>query len=288
MKNYLTTVVLIALAAVWFTGCEKDENQNFFYGGKAPVLTASKTNVVLTPATEKEEAIRFNWTNPQYEFSTGLSSHDVQYALEIDINSNFNSSSKYVTTIANDLSRTYSVFDFNVILGNNMLLPLDRDVTVYARVVSSLRFESAVNGQLASNFVTIKTRPYAPPPVVKPPSTNKLYLIGDATTTVRGNPSPDGGWTNSGPIPTLVTFKQISNTLYELTVALDGGKSVLFLPEWGSWNVKYGYDGLANNLNNVNGDKLLEGGKDIKVPAASGNYKISVDFQIGKFTITPQ
>jgi hypothetical protein len=275
MKKYLATVVLIAMAAVWFTGCKKDENQNFFYGGKAPVLTASKTNVVLTPATEKEEAIRFNWTNPQYEFSTGLSSHDVQYALEIDINTNFNSSKKYVTTISKDLSKSFTVFDFNRILGNNMQLPLDQDVTVYARVVSSLRFESAVNGAIASNAVTIRTKPYAPPPAVQPPSTNRLVLVGGA--------SP-GGWDNNANNGQV--FTRVSNTLYEITINLTGGGSLLFLPVAGSWDVKYGFDG-PNNSNNVNGDKLSMGGGDVKVPATTGRYKITVNFQNGTFTINP-
>lgn len=276
MKNIFKTAFLLALAAVGFTGCKKDEVRDFFLGGTNPVLTANKTNIVLTAATEKEEAVEFNWSNPNYSFSTGLSSHDVQYALEIDINSQFNSAKKYVTTIAKDLSKSFSVYDFNIILGNEMELPLEQDVTVYARVVSSLRYEGAVNGELASNVVVLRTRPYAPPPTVTLPANGVLVLVGS------GSP---GGWDNNANNPQV--FTKVSNTLYELTIQLIGGGSVLFLPVPGSWDYKYGYDG-ANNSNNVNGDKLKYGGGDIKVPATTGNYKISVDFQLGRFTITPQ
>lgn len=276
MKHYLKTVLLIATAAIWFVGCKKDENRNFFLGGTNPVLAASKTNVVLTPQTASDEAIRFSWTNPNYQFSTGLSSQDVAYALEFDTDPAFNSANKYVTTISKELSRVFNVFDFNAILGNQMLLPLGQDVTIYARVVSSLRFESAANGQLASNSVTIRTRPYAPPPVVDPPASGRLVLVGS------GSP---GGWDNNAN--NAQVFTQVSNTLYELTIQLNAGGSILFLPVAGSWDLKYGFDG-PNNSNNVTGDKLAAGGGDILVPATSGTYKITVNFQSGRFTITPQ
>jgi hypothetical protein len=54
---------------------------------------------------------------------------------------------------------------------------------------------------------------------------------------------------------------------------------------YGDWGNKYGFDG-ANNQNDVNGDNFKKEGGDIKAPAASGNYKIEVDFQRGKFTVT--
>jgi hypothetical protein len=192
------------------------------------------------------------------------------------VNNNFNSSRKFVTTIARNLTTSFTVDRLNSILGNDMGLEFDKDVTVFARVVSSLRFEGAVNGQLASNAITIRTRPFAPPPAVDLPTTGRLVMVGSA--------SP-GGWDNSAG--NTQVFTKVSNTLYEITIQLNGGGSLLFLPVAGSWDDKYGWDG-ANNANNVNGDKLARGGGDIKVPAATGMYKVSVNFQNGRFTITPQ
>jgi hypothetical protein len=60
----------------------------------------------------------------------------------------------------------------------------------------------------------------------------------------------------------------------------------LLIPKNGMWE-KYGGMG-ANNTNNVNGDDFKAEGGDLLAPPASGRYKISVDFQRGKFTLTPQ
>ncbi|MEK7199408.1 MAG: hypothetical protein AAB212_05760, partial [Bacteroidota bacterium] len=70
-------------------------------------------------------------------------------------------------------------------------------------------------------------------------------------------------------------------------IALSGGNSYLFLPVNGDWGAKYGAIG-ANNSNNPDGDDFKPGGGDMLAPAVSGNYKISVDFQRGKFTVTKQ
>ncbi len=276
MKNLLKITSLIAVIALAFTGCKKDENKVFFDGGTAPVISASKTAVVLTPATEPEVAIQFNWTNPNYQFTTGISSHDVQYSLEFDVNSNFASANKFVTTISKDLKKSFTVLELNNILGNTMVLPFGQNVTIFARVVSSLRFEGAVNGTLASNAVSFTTRPFAPPPAVTPPTTNRLVLVGGA--------SP-GGWDNNAN--NTQVFTQVSPTLYEITIRLTGGGPLLFLPLAGDWGDKYGWDG-PNEANNPAGDKLARGGGNIKVPAATGTYKITVNFQSGRFTIIPQ
>jgi hypothetical protein len=128
---------------------------------------------------------------------------------------------------------------------------------------------------LYSNAVSFDTKPYSPPPAVQPPLTNKLYLVGGATPN---------SWTNDLNNPQV--FTRVSNTLYEITIMLTGGGSLLFIPDPPSWDNKYGFDG-SNNTNNVNGDKLRKGGGDIKVPDATRMYKITVNFQNGTFTITP-
>jgi hypothetical protein len=81
-------------------------------------------------------------------------------------------------------------------------------------------------------------------------------------------------------------FTRVSRTLYVLnSLALNGGQSYLFVPAYGDWGHKYGGLG-ANNANNVDGDDFKPEGGDLKAPAVSGNYKIEVDFQRGKFTLT--
>ena len=77
----------------------------------------------------------------------------------------------------------------------------------------------------------------------------------------------------------------VSPTKFEITLPLTGGGSYLFLPVNGDWSAKYGALG-ANNTNNPNGDDFKPGGGDLIAPGVSGDYKIEVDFQRGKFTLT--
>lgn len=274
MKNMIGFGLSFAMAGLMLSGCEKDEQKVYFEGATAPVLSASTANVVLTPATVNNEAISFAWTNPEYQFTTGVSSQDVSYALEIDtLGGNFNSKIKSVTSIAKDLVKSFTVDAINKMMGNDMLLTFGKKYTMEARVVATLRSSSVPQ---TSNKVSFTATPFAPPPKVELPTTGKLFLVGDA--------SP-GGWAN--PVPASQEFTKVSDTKYQLTVALSGGKSMLMLPLNGSWGDKYGFDG-ANNSNVAEGDNLKRGGGDIKVPPANGTYKIVADFQIGKFTITLQ
>lgn len=268
-----SSVLLLAI-----TSCKKAENKIFFEGGTPPSLSASTTNVILEPGLEANTALALNWTNPDFKFTTGLSSQDVTYTLEMDtLGANFSSSKKYTTVISKDLSKSYTVGELNGILGNTMVLQLNprRDYTLQLRVIASIG--SSVS--LASNVISFTAKPFAPPPKVTPPSSGKLYITGSATA---------GNWMGAGD-PELVSqkFTQISNTLYEITVALIGGQSYTFVPVYGDWSNKYSI-AIKNDPNEVNGGNFQVGGEDILAPAASGNYKITVDFQLGKFTVVKQ
>lgn len=279
MKRLFNLLALPAvLAALVLAGCEKKDAKIFYESGTAPALTSSTTAPVLDPLKESDVAMVFNWTNPNYLLSTGPSSHDVQYKLEIDTaGSNFTNPRKGVVALSSVLSHSFTTYDLNVLLSgaNGMRLEADKEYNLEARVVSSLRAGSVA---IPSNVIKFKAKPYSPPPAVTLPSSGRLFLIGDA--------SP-GGWPN--PVPSDQEFVKNPNkkNVWEITIQLNGGKSMLMLPVNGSWNDKYGWDG-PNNENNPAGDKLARGGGDVKVPAQSGLYKIVADFQEGRFTITKQ
>ncbi len=274
--NKIFRLLFIPIGLMAVHSCEKKENQIFVEEATPPVLTASATNLTLEPGLENNTVLVLNWTNPNYSFTTGVSSHDVIYTLEMDtLGADFKSSKKVTTVISKDLSKSYTVAELNGILGNDMLLQLDprRQYTLEIRLTASIG--AAV--KTMSNVVTINAKPFSPPPKVDLPTTGKLYLVGDA--------SP-GGWDNPVPVPSQ-EFTKVSNTLYEITVNLNGGKSMLFLPLNGDWGDKYGWDG-GNNGNNTSGDILKRGGGDIKAPADNGTYKITVNFQLGLFSVVKQ
>ena len=272
----LTSFLLLVLIS-----CKKQETKDYFEGGTASVLTASTSTVTLEPGLETNTAIVLNWNNPEYKFTTGPSSQDVTYTLELDtMGANFSSSKKYTTVLASNLSKSFTVAELNDILGNSMLLQLNprRNYTLQARIISSI----GTNVKLPSNPISFTAKPFAPPPKVAPPASGHLYLVGDATP---------GGWSNPVPVPSQ-EFTQLSTTSYQITVPLSGGLHFLFLPVNGDWGNKYAvHDGSSQAHDG--GDFGYNGSNsyynaDIPGPDASGTYKITVDFQLGKYTIVKQ
>src|SRR5687767_898420 len=276
MKNKLLIIIsFLLLAFSW--ACKKEENRIFFEEGTPPVLSASQTgNIPLSFANKDLEGIKLSWTNPEYKFTTGPSSQGVTYQLEIDTTgADFTNPQRKILTISNDLSLTLTQHDLNDYLLNQLQLTPAAPHNIEFRVRSTIG--TAI--PLFSNVLKFTVTPYAIPPKVDPPASGELYIVGNAT------PGGDAtGWNNPVPVPGQ-KFTQISTTIYEITIALNADKSYLFLPVNGSWTVKYGGLG-ANNTNNVNGDDFKIQGGDLKAPGISGNYKIQVDFQRGKFTLT--
>ncbi|MEP6926075.1 MAG: hypothetical protein ABI834_00495, partial [Ginsengibacter sp.] len=172
-----------------------------------------------------------------------------------------------------DLSKSFTQSQFNDYLLNQLQLTPGLSHNIEIRVTSFL-----VGGSepLVSKILSFQVTPYSIPPKVPPPSTGKLYLVGSATA---------GGWNNPVPIPTQ-EFTQVTPTLYEITVSLMGGQEYLFLPLNGDWGHKYAVADKTVAGLSAGGDFKYDASDNFPGPAASGNYKISVDFQRGKFTVT--
>lgn len=276
MKHIIQSLLLSSLLITFFSACEKDEKKDFFEGGTPPVLTASVAALNLTFADADKEAIKLSWTNPDYRFTTGTSSHDVSYLIEIDTaGSDFTNPQKQTVAVSKDLSHSFIVSQLNDYLLNQLVLKPEVQYTLEIRVKSSIG-NGAVT--LVSNVLQLTATPYTIPPKVVPPSSGHLYLVGSATA---------GGWNNPVPVPTQ-EFAQISETLYEITINLTGGQEYLFLPVNGDWSHKYAVPkkdlpGLSDG-----GDFGYDKNDNFPGPAASGTYKIVADFQRGKFTVTKQ
>lgn len=278
MKALLKYLPLILFAGA--VSCKKVENKVYFEGGTAPVFKASTSAVRLEAGEESNLAIRFDWTNPEYRFTTGINSQNVSYKFEIDTaGANFGGKLHYVATISSDLSKSFTVGELNGVLGNTMQLQLDprRLYNLEARVTAS------INGAviLASNKISFTARPFPPPPKVITPVNDEIWLVGGA--------SP-GGWNNplGAPYITNQKFTRNSTTKYELTVNLNANDGFLILPVMGSWSTKYCLeDGIDRASTTGGGDFTVKssGGQDFLSPTPAGTFKIKLDFQLGKFTI---
>jgi hypothetical protein len=274
MKKISKFILLSGLIATIIVSCKKDENRIYFEGGTPPALSSSITgNISLSFVNKDNVALKLMWTDPDYKFTTGLSSQDVTYLIEIDTTgASFTNPKRQTVSVSKEMSKTFTQGELNDFLLNQLQLVPGMSHNIEMRVKSTLTNNNAI---LNSNVLKFTVTPFPIPPKVAPPTTNKLYIVGSAT---------NGDWNNPVPVPSQ-EFTKISNTLYEITLPLKGGAFYLLLPLNGDWGTKYGALG-GNGSNNPNGDDFRMGGGDLIAPAVTGTYKISVDFQRGKYAVT--
>jgi starch-binding outer membrane protein SusE/F len=283
MKNKFLKLTLIASVAMLFVACEKDEKQVIYEGGTSPVLKSSATApLVLLKDRLNDIAISFTWTNPDYKFNTGVSSQNVNYIIQIDsAGRNFSSPKLQETMVVADLSKAFTVKEFNSFM-SKMEFEASRQHTVDIRIKSTLTNGSAV---LYSNIVTVRVTPYLDF-IVEPPGTpganyldGNLWVIGDCF----GTPN----WTNPLPSPQDVNhkFTRIDILHYELVINFVGGGGYKMIQTQGVWGTQY---------HALTAGAALDGEfekRDADPQFASpgpGRYKIQVNFQTGKYKLTPQ
>lgn len=292
MKNIFKFLFITFLFACVAMSCKKEEAIDYYYGGTAPVIKSDiKGTLPISYANAANAAVTLSWTNPNYQFTTGISSQNVNYVLEIDtvgyklvsgdtVWNNFTNPSLKSIGITSDLSYTIHQSELNEIMLNQLVLTVGKPHQLQMRVKATLGNGSAL---LISNVLKFTSTPYAIPPKVVPPGTASLgyadgvlFLVGSATA---------GGWNNPVPVPSQ-QFTQVSPTVYTITVPLIGGQEYLFLPKNGDWSHKYAVKDKTLSGLNAGGDFDKDVNDNFPGPAASGNYKIDVDFQRGKFVVT--
>lgn len=276
MKRYIQFILLSFALLLLVAGCKKETSQIFLEGGTAPALTASVSDSIpLSYTNQNNQAIMLNWTNPDYRFTTGTNSHDVNYTIEIDTTgANFTNPNKQTLTVSKDIGISITTSQFNDYLLNQLVLKSGIQHNIEIRVKSGIGSNSAA--PLISNVLKFAVTPYAIPPKVAPPASGQLFLVGSATA---------GGWNNPVPVPTQ-EFTQVSPTMYEITISLLGGQEYLFLPVNGDWGHKYAVKDNTTSGLSTGGDFGFDYSKNFPGPATEGTYKIVADFQRGKFTVT--
>jgi hypothetical protein len=276
MKKIFQLSLFAAAMVLLAASCKKEETKIYLEGGSDPVLSANKTGTIpMTFATGSNEAVTLDWTNPDYSFTTGVSSQNVTYNLEIDTaGANFTNPLKKSVVISKDLGYYMTQNMLNDILLNQLSLKVDAPHDIEMRIVSSINGSAAT--KRISNVLKFRVTPYSTPPKVEPPTAGTLWIVGDA--------SP-GGWDNPIKAQYLSTqqFTQVSPTLYELTITLPGKGGYKLIQKQGDWGSQYhmlaGGTWEGGDFEKKDSDPQFPG------PPNQGNYKISVDFQKGKFTV---
>ena len=269
---------ILAGASLLFCSCKREIAEVTYKGGTAPALTASAADTIsLLPADSSNTAVTFNWTNPNYMFSTGVSTFNVSYNLEVDtLGANFGSANKQTVSIISNLSTSFTVTAFNALVANGLGLSYGNPHKIQARIKSFITNGDTGAVALYSNALSFVVTPYAPPPKITPPASNTLYIVGAATA---------GGWDN--PIdkvaPSTQQFTQVSATEYTITIPLIGGGEYKLISVNGSWSNQWS---VATQDTYPNGGPFVFNGANCIAPAASGTYIIDVNFQTGIFTVT--
>ncbi len=280
MKNLIKLLSGTFLLALAFAGCKKDEHRVYYEGGTAPVLTASSTaaQVLLLP-NAANPALTLNWTNPEYVFTTGINSQDVNYILQVDTTgANFGSPVIQEMSIPKALSVALTVKDLNTFFTKMELKP-SVSHSIDMRVKATLLNNSV---PLYSNVIKIVFTPYLDF-VVEPPGTaaavyqdGNLWIVGDAT---------QNGWNNPLPAPFDVAqkFTRVSVTKYELTVNFNATGGYKLIQVQGDWNLQYhAIDGTAK----FSGDFKKENADPTFPSPGVGLHKVEVNFGTGKYTVT--
>jgi starch-binding outer membrane protein SusE/F len=267
LKTTFAFMLLIAVVA----SCKKDEIKSYFEGGTAPVLKASSTSpMALLIGNANNIALKFDWTNPNYQFASGPSSQDVTYTIQVDTTgANFTNPKIGEISIPKELTKTVTVKELNtLLLGMGLLenMPHNMEFRIKSNISNS-------NVPLYSNVLKIVITPYLD---VVYPVPAKLFITGSATPA---------SWMGGGdPENASQRFTKVNSSKFELTVTLSANNSFLFVPVYGDWGNKYGFTG-GNNANNVTGDNFKPDGGDMKSPAVTKSYKVTVDFKTGKYTV---
>jgi hypothetical protein len=282
MKKIVKQFFSVMLLAATIASCKKDEIKSYFQGGTPPVLTPSSTAAQILKKDNKDNvALILNWTNPNYQFSTGVSSHDVTYYIQVDTTGpNFTSKGMQESAVPNEITKTLTVKDLNGFL-SKMELKAGKEYNVEMRIKSVLTSGSV---PLYSNIVKIKLTPYLDY-AVEPPGTEangyndgNLWVTGDAFSS---------GWSNPLPVPYDVNqkFTKIDVLHYELKVTFNASGAYKLIQQQGNWATQYHAmapaDALSGTFEKRDADPAFNS------PGA-GSYKIEVNFQTGKYTLTKQ
>jgi len=283
MKHIIKYLAFSFALIMLINACTKTDNLPYYASGTASVLTGSVSKVKAVSKDSLKVGLVLNWSDPKY----ATSAKTEKFIIEFDSSGrNFAKSVKY--TVTGVLTDTFTNRDLNNILlgfGFNFNVAYNVDI----RVTSSYGNN---NDQAVSNTITVNMTPYVTPPVVVPPFTGSLFIVGSATASF--NPT-NGGWQNPVPDP-LGKFAMIDSVTYVGVFNLTGGGQYLLLPKNSSWDYKYAViDPNVPNIASGSGGSFgyytsannTAYNSNIPAPANSGWYTIKVDFQHGIYSVNP-
>lgn len=265
----INKIFYIALAVLTLGACDKVDDLPLYGEGVTPELSALNTTIAPVPADSLESDFVLNWSSPNY----ASDSTTYKYIVEIDsAGRNFTKAVRREVVGTRTFSMTNREFN-SILLGYGM--EFNKQYNVDVRVISSYNNN---NERRISTPIVIKATPYKVPPKVALPTTGELFIVGDATQI---------GWNNNPTLSPTQEFTQVDETTFGGIFKLNGGKEYLVLPvNNGNWDNKYAVPNKGVPNLNLGGDFGYNVADNFPGPSADGLYKLILDFQAGKFTVT--
>ena len=265
MKNILKLFIAAAAVIFFYSACNKVDNLPLYGNGQAVQLSSSVSSIAAAPADSNSTVVTFAWTNPKYAQDSSL------YKFVIEIDSAGRSFAKEATkTVIGAFASSMTAKELNnILLGFGFSFNVQ--YTIDVRVTSSYGNN---NEQYKSNTIQLQVTPYKVPPKIALPTSGKLFIVGNAT---------QGGWNNPVPVPTQ-ELSRIDETTWAGVFDMFGGNQYLLLPVNGDWSNKFS---VGDNQVAEGGDFGYNLANNFSGPGSAGTYLLVVDFQHGKYTLTP-
>ncbi|XVJ67578.1 MAG: hypothetical protein HEQ40_15900 [Lacibacter sp.] len=261
--NKISSFALAASLA--FASCEKADDLKTFADGTAPVLSTPTATVAPNASDSNKVSLILNWTDPKYASAT-----TTKYILEID-STNRNFSKAYTKTFSGKLTDSIIAKDLNAVMlawGFEFNKAYDLDVRVTSSYANN-------NERKTSNILKIRATPYKIPPKIALPTTLRLFIVGDGT---------EHGWSNNGgTINPVREFTRIDETTWGGIFNYSGSGSYKIWETWGNWGTQFRYlsgDAFSGTFEKRDADPGWSS------PTPAGPYKMIMDFQQGRYTVT--
>ncbi|MGZ2369737.1 SusE domain-containing protein [Ancylomarina sp. YFZ004] len=258
MKNI--KYILILLLAVSFFSCDDDDILQLNDSNYTPATNIEGFGETLAISKAgKAETIQVSYTPASYGVNI-----IVTHKLQFSTTSEFSDPTTFDVD-ASDNAFTFTVGALNELLTETLVLTVDEEATIYARVMTS-----SLNGveTLYSSVINFKTTPYLDILFAE----NTFYLFGDGVGRVAQN-----------------------NKLKFINVYEENDVwAIVWMEATGSFKLcsDANYKGVIGSIGDaVNGEYTLgttaERGIDIPVPGTAGYYTVGIDLANNKLLIEP-
>jgi len=264
MKNIFKLFIAAAAMIFFYSACNKVDDLPLYGTGSAVALSSSVNSIAPAPADSNSTVVNFAWTNPNYAQDSSL----YKFVVEID-SAGRNFTKEFTKIVTGKFSTSMTAKELNaVLLGFGFAF--NTQYTIDVRVTSSYGNN---NEQYTSNTIQLQVTPYKVPPKIVPPA--QLFIVGSATA---------GGWNNPVPVPSQ-ELARVDETTFMGVFDMSAGNQYLLLPVNGDWSHKYSI--VDPGTPAEGGDFAYDAPNNFNGPAAGGTYLVVVDFQHGKFSVSP-